>query len=120
MTSHRLIRCDPARLVRHASAVHPTSAGNQTATSLDLRRWRYVEPPAGCSADWRTSLPDGSVLGWCLEVEAGANGALAHLTLAPVAGRLTRLPTAVQRLALMPFTERELTSLARALELHAA
>lgn len=117
MTCHRLIRCDPSQLVRHASAVHGTPA---EGPAPGLKRWRYAEPPAGASTGWRTRLPDGSVLGWCLEVEPGANGALAHLTVAPVAGRLTLLPATVQRLALLPFTERELTVLARAVEPAAA
>ena len=115
MTSHRLIRCDPSQLVEHASAVHGTSPSPDAAED-DLKRWRYAEPPAGTTTGWRTRLPDGSVLGWCLEVEPGANGALAHLTVALVAGRLTLLPATVQRLALVPFTERELSALARAVE----
>ncbi|GAA1838189.1 hypothetical protein ACFFOM_18470 [Microlunatus capsulatus] len=114
MTCHRLIRCEPSQLVRHASAVHGTVPDDPAPGHL--KRWRYAEPPVGASTGWRTRLPDGSVLGWCLEVEPGANGALAHLTVAPVAGRLTLLPEAVQRLALIPFTERELTVLARAVE----
>ena len=117
MTGHRLIRCEPSQLVRHACAVHGTRAdGTDAPGSRGLKRWRYAEPPAGASTGWRTRLPDGSVLGWCLEVERGANGALAHLTVAPVEGRLTLLPETVQRLALIPFTERELTVLARAVE----
>ena len=120
MTSHRLIRCEPARLVHHASQVHASQVRSAAAPARELKRWRYGDPPAGCSADWRTRLPDGSVLGWCLEVEQGANGALAHLTAAPVAGPLLRLPDGVQRLALLPWTERELTALARAVEPAAA
>jgi hypothetical protein len=116
MTRHRLIRCEPSQLVRHASAVHGTAVDGSGPGAGELKRWRYTEPPAGASTGWRTRLPDGSVLGWCLEVERGANGALAHLTVAPVAGRLTLLPETVQRLALIPFTERELTVLARAVE----
>lgn len=116
MTRHRLIRCEPSQLVRHASAVHGTAVDGSEPSAGELKRWRYAEPPAGASTGWRTRLPDGSVLGWCLEVERGANGALAHLTVAPVAGRLTLLPESVQRLALIPFTERELTVLARAVE----
>ncbi|SDS43448.1 hypothetical protein SAMN04488543_1722 [Friedmanniella luteola] len=115
MTRHRLIRCDPAQLVRHASTVHAT-APDRSAAGDHLQRWRYRVPPAGTTTGWLTRLPDGSVLGWCLEVEPGANGALAHLTVAVVAGRLTLLPVTVQRLALAPFTERELTALARAVE----
>lgn len=116
LTSHRLIRCDPSRLVRHAFWVHGTPVWGTVLAGGRLKRWRYLDPPVDCSAGWRTRLPDGSVLGWCLEVEPGANGALAHLTVAPVAGRLMLLPATVQRLALRPWTERELTALARAVE----
>ncbi len=113
MTSHRLIRCDSARLMYHAARIHLTSVGS---ASGEHKRWRYEVPPDGCSTGWHTRLPDGSVLGWCLEVEPGANGVLAHLTVEPVSGRLTLLPPAVQQLALKAWTERQMTVLARAAE----
>lgn len=112
MTSHRLVRCGLDRLLGHAARLHPTGGQNPGP----VPRWRYTEPPPDRSTCWRTRLPDGSVLGWCLEVEPGANGVLAHLSVAPVAGGLTRLPVAVQRLALHHWTERELAGLARAVE----
>lgn len=112
MTSHRLVRCSPERLLQHVARLHATSP---TATR-PVPHWRHADPPADRSTCWRTRLPDGSVLRWCLEVEPGANGVLAHLSAALVLGRLARLPPAVQRLALKRWTQHELQVLARTVE----
>ena len=115
MTSHRLIRSDGELLLRHACRLHPGATGSDAGVTR-AAHWRGRAPVAGRHACWRTRLPDGSVLSWCLEVEPGANGILAHLTVAPLAGRLTRLPGAVARWALHPWAQRELAVLARAVE----
>jgi hypothetical protein len=113
MTSHCLVRCSPERLLGHASQRH---VGRRVDPVGPVPRWRYPDPPADRSTCWCTRLPDGSVVGWCLEVEPGANGVLAHLSAALVTGRLARLPRTVQRLALRRWTEHELAGLARAVE----
>lgn len=114
MTSHRLVRCTAPRLLDHAAAAHPEPLSDSDRAGLP--HWRDRAPLPDYSFVWRCLLPDGSVLGWCLEVEQGANGILAHLSAGPVAGRATRLPHRLQRLALRPWTDRELAELARAVE----
>ena len=113
MTSHRLVRCAPERLLGQVARLHEDSTRPPAGP---VPRWRYPESPADRSACWRTRLPGGSVVGWCLEVEPGANGVLAHLSAATVEGRMTRLPAAVQRLALQRWTGHVLAVLARAVE----
>lgn len=114
MTSHRLIRCAGPRLLKHAAAVHPEQLSDTDGAQLP--HWRDRAPQPDHSSSWRSSLPDGSVLGWCLEVEQGANGILAHLSAGPIAGWATRMPGTLQRLALHTWTDRELAELARAVE----
>ncbi|WP_375425375.1 hypothetical protein [uncultured Friedmanniella sp.] len=113
MTSHSLVRCSTERLLGHAAQQHPVTGPDPV---VPVARWRAHLPLTDRTTCWRTRLPDGSVLEWCLEVEPGAHGVLAHLSAAPVAGRLTWLPGPVQRLALRRWTEHELTALARAVE----
>lgn len=116
MTSHGLVRCSPQRLLASAQERHAPCGPDRTER---FPRWRDDDPRADRSTSWVTRLPDGSVLGWCLEVDAGANGVLAHLSAAVVGGRLTRLPGPVQRLVLRRWTEHELAVLARAVEAEA-
>lgn len=113
MTSHGLLRCSPEQLLGHVTQLHGVGRADPVGP---YPRWRYAEAPADRSACWCTRLPDGSLVAWCLEVEPGANGVLAHLSAALVAGRLARLPGTVQRLALQRWTEHQLTRLARAVE----
>lgn len=113
MTSHGLVRCSPERLLGHAAQLHGTDGPDPVGP---FPRWRYAEPSADRSACWCTRLPDGSLVAWCLEVERGANGVLAHLSAALVTGRLARLPGSVQRVALERWTEHQLTRLVRAVE----
>lgn len=114
MTSHRLVRCSAPRLLEHAAAVHPEQLSD--GDRAQLPHWRDRAPQPDRSSSWRCALLDGSVLGWCLEVEQGANGILAHLSAGPIAGRTTRMPGSIQRLALQTWTDRELAELARAVE----
>ena len=114
MTSHRLVRCPVPRLLEHVAAVHPELLSD--AERALLPHWRDRPPLPDRSVIWRYRLPDGSMLGWCLEVEQGANGTLAHLSAGPVTGPATRLPRPLQRLALRTWTDRELAGLARAVE----
>lgn len=114
MTSHRLVRCPAPRLLEHVAAVRPEPLTD--AERALLPHWRHRPPLPDRSVVWRYRLPDGSVLGWCLEVEQGANGTLAHLSAGAVSGPVTRLPRPLQRLALGAWTGRELAGLARAVE----
>jgi hypothetical protein len=114
MTSHGLVRCSPERLLAHASQQHRPPGADEPATTL--AGWRYDDRPADRSTSWRTRLPDGSLVEWCLEVEPGANGALAHLSASLAAGRMARLPARLQRLALRRWTGHELAVLAREVE----
>lgn len=113
MTSHGLLRCSPERLLAQASTRHGCGGVHLLDTGP---RWRDGSGRPDRSTCWRTRLPDGSVLGWRLEVEQGANGVIAHLSAAVVSGRLARLPPKLQRLALLPWTEHELAVLTRAVE----
>jgi hypothetical protein len=116
-TSHRLIRCKSDTLLREAAHLHQPLSPAVAVQPSTFPSWRY---PAGNAPEfttrWRTQFPGGSAIGWCLEVEQGANGVLAHLSAAPLSGPLRRVPDVVSRRALRALAWRELGSLARLAE----
>jgi hypothetical protein len=116
MTTHRLIRCTLDHLLQHAGRLDPVAAEPVT-DGTDFPHWRYgPDAPGDRVARGRTRWPDGSVVTWCLELEPGANGVLAHLSADAAAGPLHRLPRPLCRLALRSWSGRHLTRLARAAE----
>jgi hypothetical protein len=116
LTEHRLIRATRSDLLKIATLAHQCPSG-EVVRSLDVPRWRnWDAPDAERAACWRTRWPDGSVVAWCLEVEQGANGVLAHLSAAPAAGPLRKVPPPLRRLALRAWAGRELAQLARVAE----
>jgi len=100
-----------------AVQLHGAHRGDCGAGVTDFPHWRYQ---TGATTDrtvrWRSRLADGSVVSWSLEVEQGANGVLAHLSAAAVAGPMTRLPPGLCRVALRAWTGVELAGIAKATE----
>lgn len=117
MTTHRLIRSTCREVLDHAAELHASDNVDSAARAEPIPHWRHGRgPDLDWSRCWRTRMPGGAVLIWCLEVEPGANGVLAHLSAAPARGPSGRLPPPIPPLALRAWTARELASLARVAE----
>ena len=117
MTKHCLIRSTLAAVLKSAAQRHAQDDLDSGTGIANLPHWRYKP---GASTDktvvWRSGAADGSIVNWCLEVEQGANGVLAHLSAVAVAGPMTRLPRSVGRFALQAWTGVELHGLAKVTE----
>jgi hypothetical protein len=119
MTRHRLVRCQAAALFSEASRWHDVSQFNEADTcpadaAAEAPGWAEpvdLTPPYGGGIHCR-----GRWLDWWLEVEQGANGVLAHLSAVPSPNAFRPLSSRLSRLALEPWTARELAALGRGAE----
>jgi len=116
VTRHCLIRSDLADVVRAASQLHGKDVDEAGAATTDSLHWRYAPGTApDKTVRWRSRVVDGSVVSWCLEVEQGANGVLAHLSASALGGPVARLPRRLRCLTLQAWSARELAGLAEAI-----
>jgi hypothetical protein len=128
MTRHRLVRCQAATLLSQVSRRH--TGGHvesvllgtvQPGSELDPSPVK-VTPWLGGSrlprtvTRWRQRLPGNRWLDCWLEIEQGANGVLAHLTVAPTSDTTWPLSSRLSRIAVEAWTAHELTALARGAE----
>ena len=118
MTTHRFIRSTCREVLDYAAELHAPDGVEVATRAEPVPHWRHGHgPDLDRSRCWRTRMPGGTVVIWCLEVEPGANGVLAHLSAAPARGPIRRFPPVIPPLALRAWTARELASLARTVEL---
>ena len=116
MTRHRFIRCTADVLLDRAQRRHPGQ--HRDGSSTDPHDWVVswfgsTSPRRRPAVVWRQQLAGNLDLGCCLEVEQGANGVLAHLSVKPTTDTTWRLAMLVSRLAVDAWVAHELSILAR-------
>jgi len=73
---HCLVRTPPHVLLAQAALRHDATRCAASTTSVPV----WLEKLRPEAVAWRSDLPGSWQVEWCLEVEPGANGAMAHLT----------------------------------------
>jgi hypothetical protein len=115
VTKHRLIRSTCPEVMTEAIRLW---ADDQPGVSIGrvVHQWRYRQAKLSGRIAWgNIPIPGGSV-SWCLEIEPGATGVLAHLSATPARGPLTELPLLLLRLTMEAWAARKLAQLAQTVE----